>query len=131
MSTNYGNPYLYPGYNMIKVDLQIKQEFIKKRQMTFEEALDVALIVLNEKNATNYTINDAKGLSRKRELVEIRHCVGYILTTRKIGTLKSIGRFFGGRDHSTVINGNKKWQDLMDCYPSYRRCTNEVLSIIE
>ena len=40
MSTNYGNPYLYPGYNMIKVDLQIKQEFIKKRQMTFEEALD-------------------------------------------------------------------------------------------
>lgn len=131
MSTNYGSPYLYPGYNMVKVNLQIKEERNKKREMTFEQALDATMLVLNEKNATEYNIEDVKGRSRKRELVEIRSCAGYILYTRKVGTLKSIGRFFGGRDHSTVINGNQNWANLMDCYPSYRRATNKILSMID
>lgn len=131
MSTNYGSPYLYPGYDMVRVNLQIKEERNKKRKMTYEQALDATMLVLNEKNATDYNVEDVKGRSQKRELVEIRSCAGYILYTRNIGTLKSIGRFFGGRDHSTVINGNQNWANLIECYPAYRRLTNKILSMID
>ncbi len=131
MSTNYGSPYLYPGYDMVRVNLQIKEEQNKKRKMTFEQVLDATMLVLNEKNATDYNIDDVKGRSRKRELVEIRSCAGYILYSRNMGTLKSIGRFFGGRDHSTVINGNQNWDNLTECYPAYRRATNKILSMID
>jgi chromosomal replication initiator protein len=131
MNTKYGSPYLYPGLDMVRVNLQIKEERNKKRQITFEQALDATMLVLNEKNATDYKVDDVKGRSRKRELVEIRSCAGYILYSRNIGTLKSIGRFFGGRDHSTVINGNQNWANLIECYPVYRRATNKILSMID
>ncbi len=50
--------------------------------------------------------------SRKREYVAIRHTIMYICNENKIGTLKAIGGFFGGLDHSSVIHAIKTVEEL-------------------
>jgi len=50
-------------------------------------------------------LESVKSKSRKRELVIVRQEAMFILYYAKAGySLKSIGQFFGNRDHSTVIH---------------------------
>jgi len=52
-----------------------------------------------------------KTKSRKQELKEARHWCMYFCCIERAGTLNEIGLFFGGRDHSTVINARRTIQD--------------------
>ena len=52
--------------------------------------------------AAGVSIDDLTGPSRRREVTEPRHIAIYMVHRSTPATLKSIGRAFGGRDHSTV-----------------------------
>ena len=58
----------------------------------------------------------AKG--RKREIVLARHVAMYFSKELTQHTLKTIGLYFGGRDHSTVINACRKVEDMMKRDPA-------------
>lgn len=59
--------------------------------------------------------NAVKCKSRKREIVEARQSSMYMMKeVWDIGSLKSIGLFHGGRDHSTVIHALITINDLID-----------------
>lgn len=59
-------------------------------------------------------LKDLKSPCRKRELTEARQIAMHICYKRTGMTLKSIGDFFGGRDHSTVIYAKETVSDLLD-----------------
>jgi len=61
-----------------------------------------------------FEIEALKTTSRKRELVEARMMCMTLCWEKKVGSLKEIGLFFGGRDHSTVIHAKQTIWDL--CY---------------
>ena len=44
------------------------------------------------------------GPSRRRELVKVRHIAMYLCRELTNNTLSSVGLFFGGRDHTTVLH---------------------------
>ena len=127
----YGTPFLYPGLNMVKVNEQVNIVEREKNMMTYENVLRETIIVINKKNNTNYTKEDVIGKSRKTEIVEIRHCACYILSINEIGSLKAIGRYFGGRDHSTVINARRVWSGYIEMYKNYRMYTNMILRALD
>lgn len=52
--------------------------------------------------------------NRSIEYVMPRHVFFYLGRKHTTASLKEIGRYAGGRDHSSVINGCKRMQDLMD-----------------
>ncbi len=54
-------------------------------------------------------------LNRKTDVLWFRHYVAYLAIKHTRNTLKSIGLRMGGRDHSTVINANKKIRDYLSC----------------
>lgn len=60
---------------------------------------------------TGVTFDQMRSSSRKRSHVTARHGAFYLLVKHTNYTLVDIGKFFGGRDHSTVIHGVKKVED--------------------
>ncbi len=50
------------------------------------------------------TLEDVKGQSRKREIVLCRHFCMAILRATTPMSINNIARYFGGRDHSTIIH---------------------------
>ncbi|MXV13683.1 chromosomal replication initiator protein DnaA [Hufsiella ginkgonis] len=55
-----------------------------------------------------------KSKTRKREIVQARQISMYLAKSHTKTSLKSIGQFFGGRDHSTVIYACQTVEDLID-----------------
>jgi chromosomal replication initiator protein len=61
------------------------------------------------------SIENLKSKSRDRKYVDPRHISMYFIKEyHRSFSLKSIGEYFGGRDHSTVIHALENVSDLMD-----------------
>ena len=52
------------------------------------------------------------GQSRKKEIVEARQTAMFLCRNILDSSLSSVGVFFGGRDHTTVIHAVKKIDEL-------------------
>lgn len=58
------------------------------------------------------TVDEVEKKCRRRKMVMPRQIIGYICTENG-ETLDNIGSFFAGKDHATVIYGNKKVKQFM------------------
>ena len=58
--------------------------------------------------------------TRKREIVDVRFMAINMLYEHTNYSLRKIGEYFGGRDHSTVLNAVRKHNNYCDTDPSYR-----------
>lgn len=65
--------------------------------------------------ANYYSIHkkDIVGKSRKKEFVIPRHMAMYLIREITDSSLIEIGKIFGGRDHSTIINGISRIDQAM------------------
>jgi hypothetical protein len=77
--------------------------------------------------AAPITVDAIKSPSRVAELVNARHIICWLMAKHTAMSLKKIGHLLGHRDHSTVINGRNKVNDLKSYDTEYSR----KLSIIE
>jgi len=68
---------------------------------------------------------------RKREIVDARHKGMNLMAIYTKKSLKAIGLYYGGRDHSTIINAQKKHNDFMDMDKHYRIEFNHICTDIE
>jgi len=59
------------------------------------------------------TMGDIKGKTRKKEIALARHIAMYMTHKNLKKTLEEIGEYFENRDHSTVIHGIKKVQNMI------------------
>lgn len=58
--------------------------------------------------------------TRVREVVQARQVIMHLAKLFTNLTLKSVGEYFGGRDHTTVIHSTQTVQDLMDSDKAFR-----------
>lgn len=56
----------------------------------------------------SYSINDLRSKSRNKELVQVRQIAMFMMKKCTDKSLRDIGEFLGGRDHSTVLHGVEK-----------------------
>ena len=91
-----------------EIDFQLVKEVIKERiGSSFSPELTIEDVVKKVSEICNISETEIVGKSRKMEVAEARQISMY-LSRNIIGTsLASIGVFFGGRDHSTVIHAVK------------------------
>jgi len=68
-----------------------------------------------------------KSKTRKREIVQARQISMYLAKSHTKSSLKSIGHFFGGRDHSTVIYACQTVQDLIDTDKQFKAYVQDIL----
>ena len=67
-----------------------------------------------------------KAKTRKREVVQARQLSMFLAKHHTKNSLKSIGQFFGGRDHSTVIHSCQAIQNLMDTDKKFKKSVEDI-----
>lgn len=67
-----------------------------------------------------------KSPTRKREIVQARQISMYLSKNLTKSSLKSIGAFYGGRDHSTVIYACQTVEDLIDTDKKFKGYVNDI-----
>jgi hypothetical protein len=72
-----------------------------------------------------------KSKSRKMEVRVLRQMIMYICNLNNIGSLREVGEYFGGRDHSTIISAKNKVRDLLDSKdPLYTSVYNSLKHLV-
>lgn len=64
-------------------------------------------------NYYNISVEDLTGTSKKKEFAWARQVAMYLVRTQLNLQLKTVGSFFGGRDHTTVLNAENKINALI------------------
>ena len=67
-----------------------------------------------------------KSKTRKREVVQARQIAMFFAKDMTKSSLKTIGTFFGNRDHSTVIHAVQTVNDLMDTDRKFKNYMEEI-----
>lgn len=62
---------------------------------------------------TGFTKHEIIGPQRNVDLVAARHYLMWRLRRETTWSLPEIGRFLGGRDHTTVLHGVRKWDQRL------------------
>lgn len=71
-------------------------------------------------------VTDLKSSSRRRAVVAARDVAMYLARQMTAKSLKQIGDYFGGRDHTTVLHGCRKTESLLQSDPGARLAVLEL-----
>jgi chromosomal replication initiator protein len=112
--------------NAIPVDIQLARSILGD---TFSHSrpahtIDYIADVVSEHTGVSRELLAAK--SRKRKTVFARHVAMYFAKHLSGKPLTSIGRFFGGRDHSTVLHAVRSIEHQIGYDESVRRSVEEI-----
>jgi chromosomal replication initiator protein len=111
----------FASLNRQSVDLQLAEIVLKDLIPETQGPQITAATIMGQTAAYfGLSIEDLCGTSRSRVLVTARH----------IAMLPKIGQQFGGRDHTTVINADRKIRSLMaerrSIYTQVTELTNRI-----
>ncbi len=103
----------YSDLMNVDIDLEIAKEQLNLNEDIDEKILTVETITKAVSSYFKLAIGDIKGKSRKKEVAMARHISMFMCQKILKKTLEEIGEYFENRDHSTVIHGIKKIQNLI------------------
>lgn len=120
MSNEKISPYLFPGLKLEFLNMR-EHPYLKNYKITEKQIFE---IVGQEYGLTKDEIISS---SRKRECVESRHLMAYIIKRKTKFSLKNIGMRLGGRDHTTIIHSVKTFEDLFETDSVFRERSENIL----
>jgi chromosomal replication initiator protein len=71
-------------------------------------------------------LSDLRSSSRARAVVVARGVAMYLARTLTPSSLEQIGRYFGGRDHTTVSHGCRRTEKILQSEPAVRQAVLEL-----
>ena len=121
----------FASLNRQSVDLQLA-EIVLKDLIPESSGPQITAATIMGQTASYFglSIEDLCGTSRSRVLVTARHIAMYLCRELTDLSLPKIGQQFGGRDHTTVINADRKIRSLMaerrSIYTQVTELTNRI-----
>jgi len=132
---------------------KIEQELIEEFILKFEEKIGYKPTVITDKEMTNdgliiLTLNELENYftpflpktrgrdiklgskDRTRSLVELR-CIFFFIARSMNYTLKRVGQYLGGRDHTTVIHNITTFKNLYDTDEIFKMKYNTILKTLK
>ncbi len=112
--------------NKKEIDLSLAKSMLKNfiKNTTKEVSMDYI-----QKLVCDYfevPVHLLKSPTRKREVVQARQISMYLSKGMTKSSLKTIGAFFGGRDHSTVIYACQTVEDLIQTDKKFRAYVTDI-----
>ena len=107
------NPYLIPGIDAYSINIQLTDIDTPDKIISLiaKYFCDKKILQITHPDITeDELIEEVKGRTRKREIIEVRFATSYFIMQILNLSLKSIGRFLGERDHSSIIHANKAYE---------------------
>jgi len=99
--------------NKKEIDLELAKQVIQSIVCDITTEVNIDYIQKSVCEFAKITLEELKGKSRKKELVIPRQIGIYLAKNYTSLSLKTIGLYFGGRDHSTVIHSIETCEDMM------------------
>jgi len=121
----------FASLNRQSVDLQLAEVVLKDLMPETQGPQITAHLIMGQTAAYfGLTVEDLCSTSRSRVLVTARHIAMYLCRELTDLSLPKIGQQFGGRDHTTVINADRKIRSLMaerrSIYTQVTELTNRI-----
>jgi chromosomal replication initiator protein len=124
----------FASLNRQSVDMSLAEivlkDLIPESQGSGSPQITAATIMGQTAAYFGLSIEDLCGTSRSRVLVTARHIAMYLCRELTDMSLPKIGQQFGGRDHTTVINADRKIRGLMaerrSIYTQVTELTNRI-----
>ncbi|MGV8877797.1 MAG: chromosomal replication initiator protein DnaA [Sphingobacteriaceae bacterium] len=100
--------------NRKEIDLNLAKQMLKNFIKNTNKEISMEFIQKLVCEYFEVPVEMVKSPTRKREIVQARQISMYLAKSHTKSSLKTIGQFFGGRDHSTVIYACQTVEDLID-----------------
>jgi len=116
----------HASLNKRDIDLELAKQVLKNivHEIDTEVSMDYLQKVITEHYSV--ALEGLKSKSRKKEIVIARQVAMYLAKQYTHHSLKSIGYYCGGRDHSTVIHAIQAVNDMLDTQPQFRVSFEEL-----
>ena len=100
--------------NQRAIDMTLAREVIQRFNNNDNREITVDLIKEMVAEHYNIPVDKLGSKTRKQDVALARHLSIYFSKEYTKNSLKSIGKYFGGRDHSTILHSCKTIKDRMD-----------------
>ena len=112
--------------NRKEIDIELAKKMMKNfvKHSSREVSIDYIQKLVTE--FYELSVDQLKSKTRKREIVQARQISMYYAKNMTKASLKSIGTYFGGRDHSTVIHACQTVNDLIDTDKKFKNDVEEI-----
>jgi chromosomal replication initiator protein len=104
------------------------RRFLADRQMRLRPKLKT-IAALSAKHF-GLRVGDLRGSSRRRAVVEARGVAIHLARQLTGKSLEEIGRFFGGRDHTTILHSLETTEARLRSDPAIRRATADIRRLV-
>ena len=118
-----------------EISLDFAQHFFDPQSNSNTTIYDLRPTKLNPKHVIsvcakyfNIKTGDLCGKSRKKELVQARHITAYLLLNESNLPLEEVGRFLGGRDHTSIMHARDKIHHDFSTNPQITKLINQIKS---
>lgn len=109
-----------------QLDLNLAKQIVKNFVKNSNREISIEYIQKLVCDYYNIPVEAVKSKTRKREIVQARQIAMYFTKDLTKSSLKNIGIFFGGRDHSTVIHACQTVNDLIETDKKFRHDVEEI-----
>jgi hypothetical protein len=115
---------LTPRYERLTTEqIKIQQGLENEREMFWSALEDVTCSVLGIASQNLYTV------TRKREIVNARQIIFFIVRPCDLLSLDSIGKHYG-KDHATVIHGIRQVSGHIECDKEFRATVERICYLL-
>lgn len=107
-------------------DLSQARKILENIVNNIEKEVDIDKIQRSVSSYFAISVDDLKDKTRKKEVATARQVAMYFAKEYTDYSLKQIGQYFGGRDHSTVIHAVQCVHNLIDTDKSFKRTVEDL-----
>ncbi|SDK60919.1 chromosomal replication initiator protein [Catalinimonas alkaloidigena] len=112
-------------------DIDLAKHILQNIVQNIETGIDIEYIQKSVSDYFKVPADALKAKTRKKEVVMARQVAMYFTKEFTDYSLKSIGQFFGGRDHSTVIHAIRAVKDLIETNRKFRSSMDELNHLLK
>ncbi|MFK8163240.1 MAG: helix-turn-helix domain-containing protein, partial [Lewinella sp.] len=109
-----------------EIDLKLAKDVLKNFVTEINKEVTPEVIQRTVAEYYNLEVENLASATRRRQVVLARQISMFLVKQYTDQSLKSIGRMFGGRDHSTVLYSIKTVKDLMETNDDIRKSLGEL-----
>ncbi|MBT3234746.1 MAG: chromosomal replication initiator protein DnaA [Bdellovibrionales bacterium] len=97
----------------IELDMNIAKEILMLEDNNASKEITLVMVGKSVAQYFKVPLADLKSTSRSKEITSSRHVAMYLSYSMVKATLQEIGKYYGGRDHSSVIHGINKIKERL------------------
>jgi chromosomal replication initiator protein len=107
-------------------DLTQARKILENIINNLEKEVNIDRIQQSVSRYFSISVDDLKDKTRRKEVATARQVAMYFAKEYTDYSLKQIGQYFGGRDHSTVIHAVQCVHNLIDTDKSFKRTVDDL-----